>query len=89
MSAKGYDYVGNLLDMVDLTKKADGQQDGAVKEPVPVKQIEKTPPKARSSYKPKKPARAPWADRIPNADADYIIPDEALYPDDDDEPSLD
>lgn len=82
-----FEYAGNLFG-IDLSKRAEVQptpspEKGRVparqKDPVTRKPAPKAPPR---------PARRrddPWSKRIPNADADYIIPDEALYDDSDDD----
>lgn len=86
MADSGYEYVGSLFDGLDLSRPVTGE---------PAKTTEKTAQKqtVKSVKKPgadrhrsvgsRPRAKTPnvWSDRIPNADADYIIPDEAYDPD--------
>ena len=84
MSRQDYEYSGNLLG-IDLSKPAEELSKQKTDMLTAARAKDKPAGKSNSVHKPKRPERAPWADRIPNADADYIIPDEALYPDDDDD----
>lgn len=84
MSRQDYEYSGNLLG-IDLSKPAE-EMSKQKADTLTATRAKYTPiGKSNSVRKPKRPERAPWADRMPNADADYIIPDEALYPDEDDD----
>lgn len=79
-----FDYAGNLFG-IDLSRKA-GEAPVSSQKP---KEKQAQPPvrmsAKKSAARPRRPEREPWAERMPNASADYIIPDEALYPDDDDD----
>ena len=81
MSRQDYEYSGNLLG-IDLSKPAEELSKQKADTLTAARAKDKPAGKSNSVHKPE---RATWVDRIPNADADYIIPDEALYPDDDDD----
>lgn len=89
----GFDYAGNLLDGLDLSRKAGAQSNPSPergKVPARSKPAEKSPVKLQVR-KPAYPVRKkdlPWSKRMPNVSEDYVIPDEALYPDRDDDDSF-
>ena len=86
----GFDYAGNLLEGLDLSRRAEVQSNPSPergKVPARSKAAEKSPvkPRERKPVYPVKKQNLPWSKRMPNVSEDYVIPDEALYPDDDDD----
>ena len=82
MSNADYDYVGNLFDGLDLSKPVKNDMNVSVVKTTETQVMKSDVSRKRTTVKKPKVDKVPppWANRIPNADADYIIPDEAYDP---------